>query len=284
VVWTVFPLVPRYKAAGNSGVMYQEKVLSDAVKWEFYLDGDSRYFRGYSEARGNLYFDISGGIDHHNDCMNDDFRLSSVYFDDEDDPEVVWQIGYELASLYNGVSSILAEGTRKLELADLLHNGTRVNKPQKRNIVALLGKPSISNYLYNKEFEKVQRSDVRFFMMNLATEREDAYLILKYFDIEGSYINYYKILETLEALSKKTDIPISVDKKLRKAFTNTANNYTLSGLDSRHGFKQAVKENKTPSMELPEAHSFVASIAKEYLNQLANGVINRIHNKSFKMD
>lgn len=264
--------------------IYQEIVLNDAVKWEFYLDGDSRYFRGYSEGRKNLYFNISGGIDHQNDCMNDDFRLSSAYFDDEDDPEVVWQIGYELASLYNGVSSILAKDARQLELAELLHRGVRVDKPPKRNIVALLGKPNISDYLYNQEFEKVKKADVRFFMMNLATEREDAYLILKYFAVQGSYINYYKTLETLEALSKRTGISITVDKKLRAAFTNTANNYTLSGLDSRHGFKQAVKENKTPSMNLSEAHSFIATIAKEYLNELANGVINGIHNKSFMLD
>jgi hypothetical protein len=55
-------------------------------------------------------------------------------------------------------------------------------------------------------------------------------------------------------------------------------------LDSRHGFKQAVKENKTPSIELPEAHSFIANIAKEYLDELANGVINGIHNRSLKLD
>ncbi|MBB1391681.1 hypothetical protein H5185_20040 [Shewanella sp. SG44-6] len=257
--------------------------MKDTVKWEFYLDGDSRYFRDYSKGSENSYFNISGGIDHHNDCMNDDFRLSSVYFDDEDDPEVVWQIGYELASLYNGISSILSESTRKLELADLLHHGVRVGKPPKRNIVALLEKPDISFYSYNQEFERVKSADVRFFMMNLATEREDAYLILKYFDIEGSYINYYKTLETLEELSKKTGIAITVDEKLRKAFTNTANSYTLSGLDSRHGFKQEAKKNKTPSMELSEAHSFIVTIAKEYLNELANGVINGKHNKSFKL-
>lgn len=258
--------------------------MTDAVKWEFYLNGDSQLFREYAEGRENLYFDITGGVDHQNDCMNDDFRLSSIYFDDEDDPEVVWQTGYELASLYNGVSSILSKDVRKLELAELLHDGVRVGKPSKINILALLGKPNISYYLYNQEFEKVKKSDVRFFMMSLATEREDAYLILKYFAVEGSYINYYKTLETLEALSKKTGIAISVDKKLKQAFTNTANNYTLSGLDSRHGFKQAVKENKTPSMELSEAHSFIASIAQEYLNGLAHGVIDGIYNKSFKLD
>ena len=256
--------------------------MAEAVKWEFYLDGNSMDFRRHSEARENLYFDISGGIDHHNDCMNDDFRLRSVYFNDEDDPEIVWQIGYELASLYNGILSIHKNNYRKLNLAELLHNGSALGKPPKRNIVALLGKPNISNYLYHQEFENVKMNG-HFFMMNLATEREDVYLILKYFDNEGSYINYYKALETIEALAIKTGIKITVDRKSRKAFTNTANNYTLSGLDSRHGFKQAIKENKTPSMELSEAHEFISSIAQEYLNNVANGVINGIHNKKFQV-
>ena len=257
--------------------------MANEQKWEFYVDGDAQSFRHYAEGRTNLYFSISGGIDHYNDCMNDDYRLSSVYFDDEEKSEVVWQIGYELASLYNGVSSILSQGVRKLELADLLHYGVKVDKPPKRNVLALLGKPNISSISYAEEFERVKKLDVRFLMMNLATEREDAYLILKYFAVDGSYINYYKTLETLEELSKKTGITISVDKKLRKSFTNTANNYTLSGLDSRHGFKQLIKKNKTSVMNLSEAHSFIASIAKDYLNELANGVINRKYNRSFKL-
>lgn len=252
-------------------------------KWEFYLNGDTMYFRTFSEARENLYFDIYGGVDHYLDCMNDDFRMSSVYFDDEEDPEVVWQIGYELASLYNGVSSIINENERKLELVELLRDGARVAKYQKRNIVALLGKPNILESIYIKELEQVKKADVRFFMMNLATEREDAYLILKYFDLENNFVNLYKALETIEGLCAKTNIAVSVDSKLRKAFTNTANNFTFSGLDSRHGFKELVKENKTPSMSLPEARKFVASVAKDYLNKLANGILNGTYSRSLKL-
>ena len=258
--------------------------MAATVKWEFWLNGDTRYLRPFSSSQENLYFNISGGIDYYNDCISDDFRLTSVYFDEEDDAEIVWQIGYELSSLYNGISSIITAESRKLTLSELIHNGGKVIKAPRRNVVALLGKPNISNSLYVEEFQKARNADTRFLMINLATEREDVYLLLKYFDLEGSYINYYKILETLESLSRKTGIPISIDKKLRKKFTNTANNYTLSGLDSRHGFKEVIKENKTPTMELPEAHSFVASLAQQYLNKLANGIICGKYNKSFDMD
>ena len=37
-------------------------------------------------------------------------------------------------------------------------------------------------------------------------------------------------------------------------------------------------------MELPEAHSFIVSIAKQYLNNLANGVIYGKYSKSFKIN
>lgn len=259
-------------------------MLAEIVKWEFWLNGYNGNLSPFPISQANLYFNISGGMDYHNDCISDDFRLTSVYFDEENDAEIVWQIGYELLSLYNGVSSIIDKENRKLTLPVLLRNGGRVIKSPRRNTFALLGKPNISSLLYNQEFQKAKDSDPRFLMINLATEREDVYLILKYFDLDGSYINYYKILETLESLSKKTEIPISIDKNLRKAFTNTANNYTLSGLDSRHGFKEVIKENKTPSMELHEAHSFVASIAQQYLNNLTNGIICGKYNKSFNID
>lgn len=259
-------------------------MLAKIVKWEFWLNGYNGNLSPFPISQSNLYFNISGGIDDYNDCISDDFRLTSVYFDEENDAEIVWQIGYELLSLYNGVSSIIDKENRKLTLPVLLHNGGRVLKSPRRNTFALLGRPSISSLLYNQEFQKAKNSNTRFLMINLATEREDVYLILKYFDLDGSYINYYKILETLESLSKKTEILISIDKSLRKRFTNTANNYTLSGLDSRHGFKEVIKENKTPSMDLHEAHSFVASIAQQYLNNLANGIICGKYNKSFNID
>ncbi len=258
--------------------------MSKELKWEFSIKGDSQYFRCLSESQSSLYFNIYGGYNDYLDCMSDDFYLTSVYIDNEDDPDIVWQIGYELTSLFNGALIILNKEFRKLELKGLLCNGTSVKMPEKKNVFALLGKANISGYIYNQEFKKLLKGDVCFFMMNLATEREDVYMILKYFIIEGSYVNYYKTLESLESLSKNTGIIISIDKKLRKSFTNTANNYTISGLESRHGFNEAIKENKTQTMTLPDAHTFVSLLAKEYLNNLMNGIIRGEHPKSFRIN
>lgn len=79
-------------------------------------------------------------------------------------------------------------------------------------------------------------------------------------------MNYYKILESIEEFAKKYSLNIhSKTEAKRKSFTNTANNYSLSGLNSRHGFKDFIKENKTPAMTLTDAHNFISTIAKEYL-------------------
>jgi hypothetical protein len=243
-------------------------------KWEFLLNGAHGLLRPLSEKIENYYFDITGGIDHWNDCMSDDFRLKSAYFESESDAELVWQLGHELTSLFNGISLILDKDFRKLELDSLLYNDNIVPKSSKRHVMALLGEPSnLNKYLIDRDFENIRKTDVRLLMVNLATEREDVYLLLKYFDLVHDWVNYYKILETIEALSKSSGIQIDVNKKLRTAFTNTANNYQFSGIHSRHGFKKEIKENKTPSLTLNQAHDFIAEIAKDYLNKVANQVI-----------
>ncbi|UJQ35594.1 hypothetical protein L1871_14620 [Aeromonas caviae] len=243
-------------------------------KWEFLLSGDTRLLRPFSEKPRNIYFDISGGVDYWHDCMNDDFRLSSIYFDEEDTIDIVWQLGFELVSVFNGVCLILDPNHQRIKIEKLLHNGDSVSKPLIRTAMATLGEPtSLNKDMITKEFEDTKKRDVRLLMLNLATEREDVYLLLKYFDLHHDWVCYYKIYETLEALSKITEIEIDVDSSLLKAFKNTANNYQFSGIQSRHGFKKTIASNKTPSMDLSEAHRFVAGIAKDYLNKVANLVI-----------
>jgi hypothetical protein len=85
--------------------------------------------------------------------------------------------------------------------------------------------------------------------------------------METSWMTYYKIMETVETFAQNKCIELGATKSTRKRFTNTANNFSLSGFDSRHGFKEAVKQNKTDSMTIDEAYSFVSEMAKEYLKK-----------------
>ncbi|MEZ8379540.1 hypothetical protein [Vibrio sp. 10N.222.55.A1] len=258
--------------------------MEDSCKWEFLLSGDLRLIRSFSEQRTSVYFDVSGGVDHWHDCMNDDFRLSSIYFDEEESPETVWQVGYELTSIFNGICLILDSNHQRLKLDELLHNGVSVLKPEKQIHMAVLGHPgSLTNDMVFNEFQAAKSKNIRLFMLNLATEREDVYLLLKYFDLYHDWVNYYKMYETLEAFSKITGIDINIDNKQLKAFKNTANNYQFSGIQSRHGFKKTIASNKTPSMDLAEAHKFIADIAIDYLNKVANLVVHHPEQKQFRL-
>ena len=71
--------------------------------WEVALNGGPNDLRHISELGTSTdYFRVWGGIDYWNDCRNDHFSFNSIYFDGEQDEELVWQVAYELLSLFNG--------------------------------------------------------------------------------------------------------------------------------------------------------------------------------------
>jgi hypothetical protein len=236
--------------------------------WEFLLDGNLQDFRQMSQEYGTEYFNIYGGIDDLHDCKNDDFRMTTIYCDDEDDPRVVWEIGHELISLFNGASVLFRKDHIKASIYKLWRKNIQVDYFPISSSSGLLGPPSYSFLRRKTDLAKLKKEDFRLFLLCLATEHTDIYLILKYFNMEAGWITYYKIMETIESLAKEKNISLKTNQSQRKFFTNTANNFSLSGLDSRHGFKQAAKENKTSSMTIDQGYVFVSNLAKDYLCQL----------------
>ena len=230
------------------------------------LDGDPQEFRELSSRRGSFYFNIYGGIDHWNDCPSDDFRMTTLYCENETDPNIVWQIGYELVSLFNGASALLTKSAYKTSIFRLLHNEKQVEYFPQNGTPALLGKPPFNNHRIAEEFNTGAKSSIKFPLIHLATENKDVYFILKYLNMEHSWTNYYKLMEAVEEFASIKNIELNIDKAKRKSFTNTANNFSLSGFDSRHGFKEETKKNNTASMSMDEANFFVREIARSFIN------------------
>jgi hypothetical protein len=235
--------------------------------WEFVIDGDPHELRDLSESLGTAYLRIGGGIDHFLDCRNDDFRMTTLYAQGETDAHTVWQVGYELVDLFNGASALFAKNIRKLSIRSLLHKGSSVRWEPIEGSAALLGPAPFPQQRIDEEREHGRRLSVKFSLLHLATENEDVYFILKYLNMDAGWGAYYKLMESVEQFAAVKSVDLEINEKIRKAFTNTANNFSLSGFDSRHGFKQVVKQNKTASMPLDEAHAFVTSIAKTYLKK-----------------
>ena len=245
-------------------------------EWEFLLKGNPQFLRGLSETRGSHYFHLYEVLNHHLDCSVDDYRMKSVYCNSETDLNLVWQVGYELISLFNGAASLFDVNHWKIEIEKLWNEEREVDWVGKIDAAGLLGKPDLNRMQIQKEHESSQLEDDRFGFVNLATENEDIYFILKYFGMEPSWSTYYKLLETMESYATEAKIDLQIVPAERKSFTNVANNFSLSGLNSRHGFKQVVKTNKTQQMTLETAHQFIRKIARTYIKSK--------YNKSSKRD
>jgi hypothetical protein len=239
--------------------------MADYLDWEFMLDGDTQDFRGLVTQPGTRFFNLYGGVDHWLDCQNDDFRMNTLYAEGENDPNVVWQVGHELVSLFNGASILFQKDYRKATINKLYHKEEEVDYVAPQGSTALLGRPNCSNEILREELAKIERSGIKFQLIYLATKHEDIYYILKYLDMEAGWVTYYKLLEAIEHCANKNSIQLVVDENRRKSFTNTANNFSLSGFDSRHGFKELTKKNKTPSMKIHEGYKFITDLAKQYL-------------------
>jgi hypothetical protein len=233
--------------------------------WELLISGNSNDLRQLTSGHQSHYIVFSGGVDDWLDCPNDDFRISSIYLGDDDDAHTVSQVGYELLSLFNGASILFQRSRRKLELHGIVRDGSTERLHERGAGVGLLERPNIDDAHFEDFLQVARAHDARTFLLMLATECEDVYQILKYFDMSLDWVTFYKLLESVESHAEAGKIDLKIDKAQRTAFTNTANNYSLSGFESRHGFKQIVKQNKTASMSIDQAYAFIAGIAKQYL-------------------
>jgi hypothetical protein len=242
--------------------------LSKFSDWEFLLNGDVQEFRQLSLQAGSSYFNIYGGVDDWLDCPNEDFRMTSLYCEGESDPEVVWQLGYELVSLFNGASILFSKNYRKTSIFELLHNEKPVNYVSPKGASALLGKPSgFSQQRIDQEYKNGSKSTIKFPLIHLATENKDIYFILKYLNMSESWTTYYKLMEAVETFAKEKDIDLKTANDQRKSFTNTSNNFSLSGFDARHGFKEVTKRNNTSAMSIDEGYNFVSKMSRTYIKK-----------------
>lgn len=239
--------------------------MNNFHNWVFLLDGDVQQFRELSERSYGSYFNIFGGVSEQHDCRNEDFRMTTLYCENETDAETVWQIGHELVSLFNGASILYNQNYYKASIYALNHNNHDIPYQAIGGNLGLMGKPEFSQERIDEEFINAGRTSRKIQLIHLATENRDVYCILKYFDMQQGWGTYYKLLEAIEYFAKEKQITLNIDDAKRRAFTNTANNFSLSGFDSRHGFKDITRQNRTPAMKVNEGYDFISSIAKRYL-------------------
>ncbi|MGK0547887.1 hypothetical protein ACSEE7_20565 [Halomonas cupida] len=255
--------------------------MNKQTDWEIVLDGDSLLLHNMNDSLSRTdYFRLYGGINHWLDCQDDNFFFDSLYFDGEDDSYAVWQTAYELIDLLNGAITLYRKEFYKIRPKSVNLKNREVKYCTNDKLQGLLGRPNISAEEHHIQLESSLREFKPLGWLVLATERKDVYMILKLLNLENGWVTYYKILETIESCCRENEFSIDIDTKTRKKFTNTANNFSISSFDSRHGFKEIVKENKTPAMNLDEAYEFIVELCKSYINMAYNNhILGLAHEK-----
>lgn len=260
--------------------------------YNFMINGNPRWCREVTDTRMSVFFNIYGGVSHLHDCPNDDFRLTSNYFQlDKMEIEDIYKVGYELVSLFMGVQNILQIDNSRLELKQLLNEDAttlEIDVDQSCSIFEL--NKEFPNNLYFNEINKLHNSSNRYLCILIAAlKREDIYIILKYYDDLGRYKNsdwgiYYKIVEAVGNFSKLSNnmVPLNIDKSLERALGNMANNFSQTALGSRHGYTKEQKKGKN-TLSLDDAHRFVSHVTKQYINIVLSGIIAGFRHLEFEL-
>ena len=217
------------------------------------------------------------------DCPSDDHRFNTLHCNVVNDADSAWVIGLELVSLLRGLVTIFdGESQQRFVKIEKMIDEANPAKTYPNhdlnfdvNISPQLYKKLGDNLMINLSFQERQeyknnaKNNIFSGLLFIAQQNIGVYLLLKYFSEPLTWSSLYKIMETLETLEALHDKAWkrTYSKADRTKFTNPANNYSLIGIDSRHGFKlDSLKENTGSSMSLIEAKQMFIDCTKSYLN------------------
>lgn len=237
--------------------------------WEVLIKGCPHDLRQLARESSGRFFSIYGGIDHWNDCPNQDFRLSSCLFDGLNNIDDLYAIAAELIRLFSGATRLVEyETSFTYEVAGIeLNNvGQHFSRDGRVRVPDNNKEPIIPD---NESFFKYMAVDVRYGLVELAFNNQDVWAILQYLSTPPTLDSLSKILDSIKGYSclKNTPFKVDTDSDEYTAFGNTANNFSISILNARHGYKyiKNPKENKTDTMSIATATNYVVGQAKLYL-------------------
>tara|TARA_R100000935_G_scaffold21876_6_gene40573 strand:- start:13 stop:762 length:750 start_codon:yes stop_codon:yes gene_type:complete len=215
--------------------------------WTFEILPSGNFLHSVSRIPGNF------SIGEDSNAMPLNFLLNSIHFANKEKSEEVYAIATFIVALINGytkMKNIDPEEHNSVWLGNLYKNGEKVQENYKcevdlLNIDHLLNQKPKSNELINQGFDEGLIRN-----------------ILLYCNAGWNLVNMYKISDEISDFLKGKNDNISnyVKKSDYKAFGATANNYSVSGLNARHG----KGKNSVPKrvMSIEEASSFIRDLIK----------------------
>lgn len=218
-----------------------------------------------------------------NDGHSEDHRFNTFHCNNIANDESAWMVGLELTSLLRGLVTIFfgEDYQKNIYLEKMKKEGDpSVDYPNYKlgNDISLpsdmyqtLGFNILQNLNGRERIEYTKNAKTNVFnsSLYLAHDNIGVFLIVKYFSQPLTWVNLYRIMETFNTLKNHhdKDWKLSYTKSDFKKFSNPANDFSVVGIDSRHGFtKDSLKQNDGPKMELDEAKSMFIKCAQSYLN------------------
>ena len=226
-----------------------------------------------------------------NDGHSEDHRFNTFHCNNIANDESAWMVGLELTSLLRGLVTIFygENYQRSIHLERMKKDGEpSVDYPKydfgndvsiPADIYQKMGGSLFSNldFTERKEYRENAKTNVFNSSLYLAQDNIGLYLIIKYFSQPLTWVNLYRIMETFETLEKHHDTnwTKTYTNSDKTKFSNPANDFSVIGIDSRHGFKKdSLNPNNGPKMNLSEAKTMFIECAKSYLHFKLNELRN----------
>ncbi|QDV50642.1 hypothetical protein [Gimesia fumaroli] len=239
------------------------KVINN--EWEFLLSDNTIHWNSMNGSSEDVYvYEENGHFDH----STGDFRLKSWLCNDVEDFQYVWQIGYELVGLLNGAFILYLPRMPRQKIEGLHENDER------KEWYPDLSFPYIVREEVKKKLHKIKEKlpvphSPALRLVQESLKNDDLYILVRLLGLDTSWVTLYQVYETIKHLSpetlKKSEV---ISSSENDKFRFTANNFSASGLDSRHGMQGDIPKEHKKYIPLTEATKIIRKICHDYIGTL----------------
>ncbi len=205
------------------------------------------------------------------DDMPPQYFFFSEYLTDVEDRNEIWGKGLFLLNLYNGavnINLVNHDWDSQVKFTRLHNWVTHENLTPTKTQDILPINPFPDNLVTDaNEKTKLKKSHFIAYSAFLSKSEKDVQSLLLLAGNKLNWITLYAIYDTLKYYSQQFDnltTKCGYTQNDIKAFTGTANNFGLLGINARHGELGWGKPTKT--MNLQDAKKLILKMAKQYID------------------
>ena len=214
-------------------------------------------------------------------CIEEDDRPPHCYFTSPhlsklEEPKEIWARALSLITLYNGVSNLNFNPENEIDDISDLKIVRMYIWENNKDITPFDKNDIIQSYAFDDKLildeKRLAKKNRNAYLINLAKSEKDILYILLQLGNGLNWVNLYSIYDTVKTFS------VNINKKHFEtvitnsghtttnlnAFTGTANNFGILGVDARHGELGFGTPKKT--LTLKESQKIILSLCNSYID------------------